>query len=44
LDNSAVHPEAYSIVEKIKDLKLKVTDLIAKKEKQLNQTRKLCYG
>lgn len=34
LDNSAVHPEAYSIVEKIaKDLKLKVTDLIANKEK-----------
>jgi hypothetical protein len=27
-----------------KDLKLKVTDLIATKEKQLNQTRKLCYG
>ncbi len=34
LDNSAVHPEAYSIVEKMaKDLKLKVTDLIANKEK-----------
>jgi uncharacterized protein len=32
LDNSAVHPEAYSIVEN-KDLKLKVTDLIANKEK-----------
>ena len=30
LDNSAVHPEAYGIVEKMaKDLKLKVTDLIA---------------
>jgi uncharacterized protein len=34
LDNSAVHPEAYGIVEKMaKDLKLKVTDLIANKEK-----------
>jgi len=34
LDNSAVHPEAYPIVEKMaKDLKLKVTDLIANKEK-----------
>ncbi|MEO8254363.1 MAG: Tex-like N-terminal domain-containing protein, partial [Flavobacterium sp.] len=34
LDNSAVHPEAYSIVEKMaKDLKLKVHDLIANKEK-----------
>ena len=34
LDNSAVHPEAYSIVEKMaKDLKLKVTDLIGNKEK-----------
>ncbi|WP_432222619.1 Tex family protein [Flavobacterium sp. TMP13] len=34
LDNSAVHPEAYSIVEKMaKDLKLKVTELIANKEK-----------
>ncbi|MES2240838.1 MAG: Tex family protein [Bacteroidota bacterium] len=34
LDNSAVHPEAYSIVEKMaKDLKLKVIDLIGNKEK-----------
>jgi uncharacterized protein len=34
LDNSAVHPEAYSIVEKMaKDLKLTVPDLIANKEK-----------
>ncbi|HJS00147.1 MAG TPA: Tex family protein [Flavobacterium sp.] len=34
LDNSAVHPEAYTVVEKMaKDLKLKVTDLIANKEK-----------
>ena len=34
LDNSAVHPEAYPIVEKMaRDLKLKVTDLIANKEK-----------
>ena len=34
LDNSAVHPEAYPIVEKMaKDLKLKVSDLIANKEK-----------
>ena len=34
LDNSAVHPEAYSIVEKMaKDLKLSVKDLIANKEK-----------
>jgi protein Tex len=34
LDNSAVHPEAYSIVEKMaKDLKLSVHDLIANKEK-----------
>ena len=34
LDNSAVHPEAYSIVEKMaKDLKLTVNDLIANKEK-----------
>ncbi|WP_310555285.1 Tex family protein [Flavobacterium sp.] len=34
LDNSAVHPEAYSIVEKMaKDLKLSVYDLIANKEK-----------
>ena len=34
LDNSAVHPEAYGIVEKIaKDLKLTVSDLIANKEK-----------
>jgi uncharacterized protein len=34
LDNSAVHPEAYSIVEKMaKDLKITVNDLIANKEK-----------
>lgn len=34
LDNSAVHPEAYALVEKMaKDLKLKTTDLIANKEK-----------
>jgi uncharacterized protein len=34
LDNSAVHPEAYEIVEKMaKDLKLTVPDLIANKEK-----------
>jgi len=34
LDNSAVHPEAYAIVEKMaKDLKLSVNDLIANKEK-----------
>lgn len=34
LDNSAVHPEAYGIVEKMaKDLKLSVHDLIANKEK-----------
>ena len=34
LDNSAVHPEAYSIVEKMaKDLGLKTSDLIANKEK-----------
>ena len=34
LDNSAVHPEAYAIVEKMaKDLKLSVHDLIANKEK-----------
>jgi uncharacterized protein len=34
LDNSAVHPEAYSIVEKMaKALKISVTDLIANKEK-----------
>jgi len=34
LDNSAVHPEAYPIVEKIaKDLKISVNDLIANKEK-----------
>jgi uncharacterized protein len=33
LDNSAVHPEAYPIVEKIaKDLKLKASDLISNKE------------
>ncbi|MEC5164780.1 uncharacterized protein RCH18_000502 [Flavobacterium sp. PL11] len=34
LDNSAVHPEAYGIVEKMaKDLKLTVNDLIANREK-----------
>ncbi|WP_439553364.1 Tex family protein [Flavobacterium macrobrachii] len=34
LDNSAVHPEAYGIVEKMaKDLRLKTNDLIANKEK-----------
>ncbi len=34
LDNSAVHPEAYPIVENIaKDLGIKVTELIANKEK-----------
>lgn len=34
LDNSAVHPEAYAIVEKMaKDLHVKTTDLIANKEK-----------
>ena len=34
LDNSAVHPEAYKIVEKMaKDLKVSVKDLIANKEK-----------
>ncbi|MFT7351535.1 MAG: hypothetical protein ACI9XR_001287 [Flavobacterium sp.] len=34
LDNSAVHPEAYAIVEKMaKDLKISVNDLIANKEK-----------
>ena len=34
LDNSAVHPEAYGIVENMaKDLKLTVNDLIANKEK-----------
>lgn len=34
LDNSAVHPEAYPIVEKMaKDLKLSVEELIANKEK-----------
>jgi len=34
LDNSAVHPEAYSIVEKMaKDLGIKTTELIANKEK-----------
>ncbi len=36
LDNSAVHPEAYGIVEKMaKDLKLSVNDLIANKEKTI---------
>jgi uncharacterized protein len=34
LDNSAVHPETYGIVEKMaKDLKVTVSDLIANKEK-----------
>jgi protein Tex len=34
LDNSAVHPEAYPIVEKIaKDLGIKINELIANKEK-----------
>ncbi|PAM92773.1 RNA-binding transcriptional accessory protein [Flavobacterium sp. IR1] len=34
LDNSAVHPEAYPVVEKMaKDLKLSVNELIANKEK-----------
>jgi uncharacterized protein len=34
LDNSAVHPEAYALVEKMaKDLKVSVNDLIANKEK-----------
>jgi len=34
LDNSAVHPEAYGIVEKMaKDLKVSMNDLIANKEK-----------
>ncbi len=34
LDNSAVHPEAYGIVEKMaKDLKFSVSDLIGNKEK-----------
>mgnify|MGYP006185903087 FL=1 len=34
LDNSAVHPEAYPIVEKMaKDLKISLTDLIGNKEK-----------
>ena len=34
LDNSAVHPEAYEIVEKMaKDLKFSLTDLIGNKEK-----------
>ena len=34
LDNSAVHPESYPIVEKMaKDLRLKTNDLIANKEK-----------
>jgi uncharacterized protein len=34
LDNSAVHPEAYGIVEKMaKDLGLKINELIGKKEK-----------
>ena len=44
LDNSAVHPEAYEIVEKMaKDLKLSVHDLIANKEKtKLIQPEKYC--
>jgi uncharacterized protein len=34
LDNSAVHPEAYGIVEKMaKDLGIKTNELIANKEK-----------
>jgi len=34
LDNSAVHPEAYGIIEKMaKDLKISVNELIANKEK-----------
>lgn len=34
LDNSAVHPEAYKIVEKMaKDLKISINELIANKEK-----------
>ncbi|WP_163409441.1 Tex family protein [Flavobacterium ajazii] len=34
LDNSAVHPEAYSVVEKMaKDLNISLNDLIANKEK-----------
>lgn len=34
LDNSAVHPEAYAIVEKMaKELKISLTDLIGNKEK-----------
>jgi len=34
LDNSSVHPEAYSIVEKMaKDLKISLSDLIGNKEK-----------
>jgi uncharacterized protein len=33
LDNSAVHPEAYAVVEKMaKDMKLKASDLISNKE------------
>lgn len=39
LDNSAVHPEAYKIVEKMaKDLKISVNELIANKEK-INQVK-----
>ncbi len=39
LDNSAVHPEAYSIVEKMaKDLKVSVNELISNKEK-INQLK-----
>lgn len=39
LDNSAVHPEAYKIVEKMaKDLKISVNELIANKEK-INQIK-----
>jgi uncharacterized protein len=37
LDNSAVHPEAYAIVEKMAQ-KVTVNDLIANKEKTANQT------
>ncbi len=39
LDNSAVHPEAYTIVEKMaKDLGLKTNDLVANKDK-INQIK-----
>jgi uncharacterized protein len=44
LDNSAVHPEAYGIVEKMaKDLKVTVNDLIANKENSLNKTGELFH-